>query len=141
MQVSRVYWCVVIAVIARVQSQLQYMGLLVENHGSVDRYDMVDNSRRLSCTTAVSSCCRDSSHGSWFNPDGVSMPNGAVSGVYQVYGNRRIELVVTSRNAMSGIYRCTIQTNDQTSDLESYYVGLYPPNEGTKSSFYVFLLS
>ena len=138
MQVSEVFLCVAIAVIARVQSQFLYEGGLVENHGFVDRYDMANNARQLSCVTAVSSCCRDSSQGTWIRPDGVPVTSSAVSGVHQVYGNRRIELVVTSRSAMSGIYRCTIQTNDQSSELESYHVGLYPPNEGRKSSFYVF---
>ena len=138
MQVSGFFLCVVIAVIARVQSQFLYEGELVENHGLVDRYDMANNARRLRCVTAVSSCCRDSSQGTWIRPDGVPVTSSAVNGVHQVYGNRRIELVVTSRSAMSGIYRCTIQTNDQSSELESYYVGLYPPNEGRKSSFMYF---
>ena len=114
---------------ARVQSQLQYNRVAVQNHGYMYRNNMADNSRPLSCTTAVSSCCSGSSHGTWVRPDGVNVTTSTVNGVRQVYDTRRINLYVT-RSAMTGIYRCDIQTNDNSEDKESYYVGIYPAQRG-----------
>ena len=127
MSVSVFYLCLVMVV--RVQSQLQYIGALVQNHGYMYRNNMADFNRPLSCTTAVSSCCSGSSQGTWVRPDGVNVTTSTVDGVHQVYRSRGIDLYVT-RSAMTGIYRCDIQTNDNSDDKESYYAGIYPTRRG-----------
>ena len=130
MDASSVYLCLVVTmVIGCVQGDLQYMDQRVENHGYVDRYDMVTNGRRLRCITAVISCCTDSSQGTWIAPDGSDITT-STGDIYQVYQSRAIVLVITSRSVASGIYECKIQTNDMNDNLDSYFVGLYPTNGG-----------
>ena len=110
--------------VVRVQSQLEFKGTNVPNHGYVDWRRMAVNNLPLSCTTSVSQCC-SSSQGRWVAPNGSEVAtNRNSAGVYQVYNSGSIDLYVTS-GVMSGMYRCDIQTGSNSGELESYFVGLY----------------
>ena len=121
-----------IVLIRRGQTQLQYGSLRVANHGYVGQEDMENLSLPLSCTTRVENCCSGSQHGTWVMPSGDNVTTSAGNSVYQLYrSNGEIDLYITSSEAMSGIYQCTI-IGDSHGTFDSYYVGLYYAHEGEK---------
>ena len=110
-------------IIARVHCQVVHGGSTLDNHSYVD---LVTIRNPLSCTTTLTTCCRGSQWGTWVRPNGISVTTSG-SDVYQRYGERKIDLYVTS--AVSGMYRCDIQTHEN-GERDSYYVGLYNRSNG-----------
>ena len=127
---------------------VSFMGVNLPNHAYVDLTtvgnDTSDSGNTVRCHTDLSTCCTSSQgihRGDWYFPDNTMLPFLSSSGFNSIVEDREAQVVhLRRRNAFSspsGIYRCDIETNSVHDDdvntitVETVYVGLYPPNEGT----------
>ena len=109
---------------------ISFMGETLPNHAHVNLSLVGNNangSDSVQCRTDLFSCCTQQGTGEWYHPD---MSIVALSDdMYAVHGAKQIDLRRRRSNAMSGIYRCDIETiavhGDYPSTKESIYVGLY----------------
>ena len=106
------------------------MGETLPNHSYVD-LSLVGNagsgSDSVQCHTDLSS---DGGH--WFSPDSQPITSTSSEDIYEVHQDKRIDLRRRRNGAMSGMYRCEIETVAVHSDVDSditnrefVYVGLY----------------
>ena len=115
---------------------VRFLGVDLSNHSYVDLTAVgaaMDGSDSVQCRTDLSTCCTSTAggdFGDWFFPSGtlVPFPNAA----HNIFEARRMSQRVDLRHrgtggAISGIYRCTIETiavNDEDG-REIVYAGLY----------------
>jgi len=86
----------------------------------------------VQCHTDLLTCCsgaQGSDRGDWYFPNGDRLKfNVNTTDIYEVREAQRVDLRYRINNGdMSGIYRCTIETNavHNESGWETVYAGLY----------------
>ena len=115
---------------------ISFMGETLPNHAYVN-LNLVGNDENgtdsVQCHTDLTTCCtpqQGQDSGDWYHPNMSVVPHSdELSDVYAVRGDKRVYLRHGTSNAMSGIYRCDIETiavhGQDQSTHESVYVGLY----------------
>ena len=114
-----------------------------------------DGSDSVQCHTDLSTCCNADAggdRGDWYFPNGTQLP--FPDAAHNIFEARRMSQQVDLRHrgtggAISGIYRCTVETNavNDEDGRETVYAGLYasggeedmktcPPNRTTTGVFY-----
>ena len=116
---------------------VSFRGETLLNHGYVDLSLVGDPETSTSsgdavqCHTDIQACCSSAeggiSSGDWYFPDGERVPfaSDAAADIHMQRTVQRVEL--RRRNdalSPSGIYRCRIETNTDTSVRETVYVGI-----------------
>ena len=103
----------------------------------------MDGSDSVQCRTDLSTCCTSGAggdFGDWYFPSGTVLP--FPNAAHNIFEGQRIQRVDLQHRgtggAISGIYRCTIETNAVNDDdgREIVYAGLYASGgeEDTKCS-------
>ena len=92
-----------------------------------------DGSDSVQCHTDLSTCCNNAAgddRGDWFFPNGTVLP--FPNATYNIFEGRRMSQRVDLQHrgtgdAISGIYRCTVETNavNDEDGRETVYAGLY----------------
>ena len=110
---------------------VSFMGTKLPNHSYVNLTlvgDARDGSDSVHCHTDLSTCCnsRDGpDRGDWYFPNGTQLPfPNIMFNIFEIRQTERVELRHRGRSGVtSGIYRCTVETNDD--GWETVYAGLY----------------
>ena len=119
---------------------VSFRGGHLANHSYLDLTQVGTESKgqdSVICHTDLSGCCSNtegSYRGDWFFPNGSRLQFDDLS-VYESRGDRRVDLRRNSGggSAVSGIYRCDIPINHQSSGSSmraTVYVGLYTSGGG-----------
>ena len=115
---------------------VRFLEVDLSNHSYVNLTavgDAMDGSDSVQCRTDLSTCCNAAAggdFGDWFFPSGTVLP--FPDAAHNIFESRRMSQRVDLRHrgtggAISGIYRCTIETNAVNDDdgRETVYAGLY----------------
>ena len=132
---------------------VRFIGVDLKNHSYVELTAVgkshLDGRDGVQCHTDLKTCCNCTQgigRGDWFFPNGTRLKfidNNC--GIFEARHAQQVNLHRCNNN-ISGIYRCTIETNavhikniSDTTILETVYVGLY--HTQGESRFCNFLLS
>lgn len=106
-------------------------GRLYGNNDVVTLESISEGSSSLLCYTNYIQCCKASSAGEWYFPNGTRV--GTMGGGGDFYRNRGPVVVRLNRrnNAVmpTGVFRCEVP--DASITTQSIYVGIYPQGVGT----------
>ena len=92
----------------------------------------MDGSDSVQCHTDLSTCCNNAAgadRGDWFFPSGTVLPIPNIA--HNIFESRQPQQVDLRHrgtgDAISGIYRCTVETNavNDEDGRETVYAGLY----------------
>ena len=95
-----------------------------------------DGKSSVHCHTDLQTCCNETQgadRGDWYFPNGTRLQfNGDGADIYEFRNDRQVDLRRRNNGDVSGIYRCTVETNAVRSDnepdpttRETVYAGLY----------------
>ena len=111
------------------------MGTTLPNHSYVDLTlvgNTTDGSDSVQCHTDLSTCCRAAAgpdRGDWYFPNETQLAIPIITfNIFESRQAQRVDLRHRGRSdVISGIYRCTIETNAVHNDSgqETVYAGLY----------------
>ena len=113
------------------------MGTNLTNHSYVDlNLVKMDGKSSVHCHTDLLTCCNETQgadRGDWYFPNGTRLQfNGDGADIYEFRNDRQVDLRRRNNADISGIYRCTVETNAVRSDnerdtttREAVYAGLY----------------
>ena len=113
---------------------VSFMGTILPNHSYVDLTlvgDLVDGANSVQCHTDLDTCCnktQGADRGDWYFPNGTRLLfRGDPGDIYEFRSAQRVDLRHRNNGDMSGIYRCTIETNAVHNDSgrETVDAGLY----------------
>ena len=126
-----------LSVLVEVHSQtvpyVSFMGTNLLNHSYVDLTlvgNAVNGTDSVQCHTDLDTCCNKTHgahRGDWYFPNGTQLFfHGDTPDMYEFRSAQQVDLRGRN-NDVSGIYRCTIETNAVHNDSgrETVYAGLY----------------
>ena len=118
---------------------VSFMGTNLANHSYVNLTlvgNALDGSDSVQCHTDLKTCCNGTAgphRGDWYFPNGMRLFfNGDPGDIYEFRSAQRVDLRHRNNGDMSGIYRCTIETNAVHNDSgrETVNAGLYASGGG-----------
>ena len=116
---------------------VSFFGVTLANHSYVDlNLVKMDGKSSVHCHTDLQTCCnrtQGADRGDWYFPSGTRLQFQGDSGdIYEFRYDQQVDLRRRNDGDMSGIYRCTVETNAVRSDnnadtttRETVYAGLY----------------
>ena len=113
---------------------VSFMGTNLTNHSYVNLTlvgNTPDGSDSVQCHSDLDTCCGGpgySDRGDWYLPNGTRLKfNGDPGDIYEFRRAQGVHLRRRNNGDISGIYRCTIETNavHNESGWENVYAGLY----------------
>ena len=113
---------------------VSFMGTNLTNHSYVNLTlvgKIGEGKDSVQCHSDLDTCCGSPGYpdrGDWYLPNGTRLNFGTDSGdIYQVRIAQRVDLRRRNNGDISGIYRCTVETNAVHNDSgrETVYAGLY----------------
>ena len=96
----------------------------------------LDGKKSVHCHTDLKTCCnrtQGADRGDWYFPNGTRLQfNGDGHDIYEFRYDQQVDLRRRNNADISGIYRCTVETNavhsnneSDTTTRETVYAGLY----------------
>ena len=127
-----------LSALAEVHSQtvpyVSFMGTNLTNHSYVNLTlvgNLLNGSDSVQCHTDLKTCCNATAgpdRGDWYLPNGMRLNFSADPGdIYEIRRAQGVDLRRRNNGDISGIYRCTMETNAVHNDSgrETVYAGLY----------------
>ena len=111
---------------------LSFLEINLTNHSYVVVFG-VDWSSRVLCHSNLPNCCSGGLRGDWIFPNGTTLKQNYLYGVFQERKTRKVELSRSSwlTTPPNGLYKCKIVVDSNKPSLkQSLYVGLYTNNKG-----------
>ena len=118
---------------------VSFMGNNLLNHSYVNLTQVgnaLDGSDSVHCHTDLQTCCnhtQGADRGDWYFPNGTRLQfKGDGHDIYEFRYDQQVDLRRRNNADISGIYRCTVETNavhsnneSDTTTRETVYAGLY----------------
>ena len=113
---------------------VSFMGTNLTNHSYVNLTlvgNLLNGSDSVQCHTDLKTCCNATAgpdRGDWYLPNGTRLNFSADPGdIYEIRRAQGVDLRRRNNGDISGIYRCTMETNAVHNDSgrETVYAGLY----------------
>ena len=114
-----------------VTPHLSFLEINLTNHSYVKFLD-VDWFSRVLCHSNLPNCCSRGLRGDWIFPNGTTLKQSYLYGVFQKRTTRKVELSRSSwiTTPPNGLYQCKIAVDSNKPSLkQSIYVGLYTNNK------------
>ena len=130
-------WCLM-EVHSQTAPYVTFKGETLPNHAYVDLNEVglggtadVDSGDELVCHSDLTTCCRGSDQGHWYFPNGTQLQEAGSNNVpiveRKLHQQVRLQRGPVSGDIPSGVYRCNIETadNSDTATRGTVFVGLY----------------